>query len=453
MESSFTGIGSHIITQDEYATNAVDIFSLPQVDSSTTGGRIVASYPATSSVTGPWTFHFRAQGDTYVDSSSLRLSGNIVIKKVKQGGVRENLDGQEKVTVVDQLPNMLFQKRHFFVGGKLINMVTQPFSGIKTVMENNLSYDLSASETFLAAEHVDLTEITAAKDFLKAEHFPDRIAPYTAGKKVPFCIDLQIDILKTERYLLPGIDYSIELIKVEDSFLYFTAEAALEIEITLHDLKLECRRVELSPSIITHHKKLLSSGQTAKYPFVRGDIRVVGIPSNSMHYRVESIYRQSLPIMTIAAFVSQTALAGRKDDNPLNFLLNIGANCYISKVFMNVNSEQFPPNGYQQTPTNYMESYRRFMDQIGIMNTSGTNNITPAKWVNGSTMFGFDLTPDSCNGFHYHKKKPGDVNYEVFFSGPTPKPLSMIMINYYHDILEIDQYGNAITMVEQLTGP
>ncbi len=57
--------------------------------------------------------------------------------------------------------------------------------------------------------------------------------------------------------------------------------------------------------------------------------------------------------------------------------------------------------------------------------------MTPALFVNGLTLFAFDLTPDLCGGYHIHRRKTGNIDLEVRFKTALAQSIYAIVLCTY----------------------
>ena len=154
MENIFTGYGGHQSTQGEFISGGADIFSSTPIEKSTKYSRESVHRPQSENVDGPFEFHMPAEGDTYIDTDSYRLSGYTKLTINKPGSGFVNLTAtteadDKEVAPISFLPGMAFQTKEVSINGQLVNYATQPLDNLKSYIENLLSYGSDAKNTVL----------------------------------------------------------------------------------------------------------------------------------------------------------------------------------------------------------------------------------------------------------------------------------------------------------------
>jgi hypothetical protein len=74
-----------------------------------------------------------------------------------------------------------------------------------------------------------------------------------------------------------------------------------------------------------------------------------------------------------------------------------------------------------------------------------TSQVNKALYKGGCTLFAFDLSPDGCNGFHFHPKRTGTIDLNMRFNDDLDGPIYVIVMATYDSCLTIDQYLNIDT--------
>lgn len=73
------------------------------------------------------------------------------------------------------------------------------------------------------------------------------------------------------------------------------------------------------------------------------------------------------------------------------------------------------------------------------MGTSdGSFGITRNQFLNGSTFFAWDFSPDSCNGYHNHERKFGkSIDLELRLSNPVDHAINIIVYATFETELKL----------------
>ena len=461
MDDLFTGVGTIHKSQDDFINGGADIFSSVPTDKATLYSNDSVYTCTSENPLGPYSFIIPAEGDTYIDPQSFRLSGYTQLKKLNANGQLTDLQIETKkedgtvdkpadvVAPINFLPGMAFQTKELTINTLNVTYATQPLENYKAYVEALLSYGSEIKSTILAGTAGWLPDENVMKDGVvsstnvgkgtSSAQFKIRQKRYEGSKRVGFSIPLQLDVLTTDRFFPRGLNLTIKLTKAQDSFLYVSSGDA-QYRVLLHDLKLHVNRIRMTEALVQEHEKQFKSGQLAIFPYIRTDVIYKSIPKGTSIYRTQNMYRNVIPNSCIIFFVQQEALAGSNKLDPLNF-----ENFGIRKLACLRNSQEVPPHGYSQNyaDDDYVETYRRVMDEIGIRTNNIGNDITYEKFKNGFNFYAFDFSPDKCNGFHDHLTMGGAIDFSVLFSPATNKDIAMVILSHYDDKLELDAARNV----------
>ena len=72
------------------------------------------------------------------------------------------------------------------------------------------------------------------------------------------------------------------------------------------------------------------------------------------------------------------------------------------------------------------------------------NGLTRSDFRHGYTFFGFDLTPDQCDGPCFHLVQKGNLRIELHFSNALPTTVNVIAYAEFESVLDIDKSRNVI---------
>ncbi len=62
----------------------------------------------------------------------------------------------------------------------------------------------------------------------------------------------------------------------------------------------------------------------------------------------------------------------------------------------------------------------------------------------GYTFFGFDLTPDGCDGCCFHLSRKGNLRIEMHFATALEHTVNIVVYGEFEAVLEIDKGRNII---------
>ena len=72
------------------------------------------------------------------------------------------------------------------------------------------------------------------------------------------------------------------------------------------------------------------------------------------------------------------------------------------------------------------------------------NELTRDDFGNGYTFFGFDLTPDGCDGGCFHLVQKGNLRIEIHFATALAQTVNVVVYGESEAVLEIDKNRNII---------
>ena len=89
---------------------------------------------------------------------------------------------------------------------------------------------------------------------------------------------------------------------------------------------------------------------------------------------------------------------------------------------------------------------RALYDTIGVNNASDDSgcNFNEEDFTGGFTLFCFDLTPDKCNGFHFHEIRNGTADIEVLFAKPLEQAITVLCYSAFEQIVAITGERNIL---------
>ena len=92
----------------------------------------------------------------------------------------------------------------------------------------------------------------------------------------------------------------------------------------------------------------------------------------------------------------------------------------------------------------YVRSYVNLFSATGKQAQDEGNELTRDDFGNGYTFFGFDLTPDACDGSCFHLVQKGNLRIEIHFAAPLAQTVNVVVYGESEAVLEIDKGRNII---------
>ena len=435
---SKAGVGTFVLEDHELASNGFALFDTPLVDSSMVHGKFLSIYPATVlKDAGPHEFLIPSDGLDFTYLPYTRLEGCIEIVKTDGGAVTDD----QLNAYVNLLPQSLYKQIEVSINGTQIADLSTPTYAFKSFIETILTFPKDVKETTLLLEHFDKDTLGKENIFVVADSdsFHKRHEKVKKGKK-KFSMILHIDFFHINRYLLPGCEIKLKMIRNDDKFSLLGATHLTRIK--FHELKLQIRRLTAHPSILDGMEKKLAT-TPAIFPVAQSKIKTFIINRDVKQERISNIFRGVLPRSFIVAFVDSAAYDGAINRNPYCF-----ENYKLNHFQAYINGEPLLTEVMQPdfSNDNFYHEYRHFMDNLGWSHDKESMGITMEEFKTNSFFIPFDLSPDLSNGASLTPLKEGSLDFLISFEEKLPKNIYLLVLATFNEVVLIDKDRN-VTLV------
>jgi len=437
------GIGTFVNDAHELATEGIDLFSVPQVEVSIVHGKQVVYYP-TGPLTDDGNFEFIMANDSneYTLLDRTTIYGEVEVLTAANAAIKDT----DKVSCCNCFPQALFKQVEVYLNGQCINDLSTPTYSWKAFIENHCTYDTNIKETTLAATEMYIKdtlndEIDFDTAIAKAASGIKKRSNLITGKRVYFDIVPHVDFLRSTKYLLPGVEMKIKLIKNDDNFALIHGGAANAFKIKFHKLELCTRRVTLDPRVSTQIEKNLEKGPSV-YPVTQSKIKTHLLPTGTQQTYLSQVVRGKLPRSFTFGILESEQLENKPKLNP--FFFNHRGLSYLN-VF--INGEPIHPIAIAPkfSTGQYLKEYRWSLDNSGLKNDQ-TNGITMEEYARNSCFFHYDMSPDLCNNYYKHGVETGSIDIHIGFSEALTKNHTLMFYASYDEQILIDK-NRTITIV------
>ena len=386
--------------------NAVlELFSIPDTDTSLDSYRIVPQDPTTTTSITPIEFNIPG-GREYVDLTRSYFRMKVNFKKAAGG----NLVAAESLWGAPNLFHTMIAQPSVYLNGKLVSEQTDTYA-YKAYLETLLNYSKEAGETHLrtqgwyealdhptvlTAANIDKGTPNAAYTNLEEEpkkalnnawKLQDRM---TAGKDCILISRPHIDIFNVNRLIIPGVDLKIRFtMNVPDFFMNGVALHGRlkpeDIKMTLHLCLVRLR----SDKFKEISAKRLGLGKTIYYPTVRSEIRVFPIPNGKKNFEANDVFNGRIPDRVVLGMVHQLGYHGEVTRNPFCF-----EKFNLSSIKQVIEGEEYP---YQTLNLNHdkgqqdIDGYHRLI-MASCLDNKQECMINPDHWGEdkNTTLFMWD---------------------------------------------------------------
>ncbi|XP_073498446.1 uncharacterized protein F54H12.2-like [Phyllobates terribilis] len=414
----------------ECAKSELDIFYIPPTQTSIEKSLFVELQPiAALSDNAPLEFFISGSGDYYFDLNNTLLYINCCI--VKQDNTLI-VDGA-RVALINYLLATLFNQVDITLGDRLISQSDNLYS-YRADIEVLLNYSSQTQSTQFTAgllykdtagHHNDRSMDGANVGFIK------RSLATSHSKPVDLLGPIFGDIFNQPKIILNGLNLKVKLIRNKDAFCLMSSEVD-PLKVQIFQASLYVKRVQVSPAVRIGHSQTILS-ETAKYAIDRTCMKVYSIAAGTRITNHENLFLGQIPKAVILCFVDNEAFSCSYAKTPLCF-----SRYNVNHVALYLDSQQTPARPFQ--PNFNIDLVIR--EYMGLVHISGKQKadcamaIDREEFMDGFTLFAFDLSPDQEPGGHFSLIKTGNLRAEVRFALPTPNTINMLVFAINSSILE-----------------
>ena len=247
---------------------------------------------------------------------------------------------------------------------------------------------------------------------------------------------LDLDFLKTTKYLLNGVNLRFRFNRASSAFCLqkYKDDTAVNYKLKILSMKLSLRKVLPEVSILTAHERILAK-TTAKYEFDRLVFRHFNIPKDSNNHTLENIFNGMLPQKIIFMLCDTEDFTGSLSTNPYNF-----QHKNISHVSLFVDQTPLINHNLNFSDSKYIEFFQNFYFHLGYTNPhKGNLEITRDDFKNGYTIMVYDLSTDLNAGTHLNLHRTGNLRLSLTFATTLTKPATILIIGSFSNLVQIDK--------------
>ena len=358
-------------------------------------------------------FRITGTGDEYLDLNDTLL---YVKLKVFKG---DGKDLEDKNTPLPE--NFFFYTLFHDITLRMNNVVVD--GGSKdtyiwtSLIENYLNYSTDTKNTHLRMVGYDEDHDVRREWIAKSEAFD-------------MCGPLRLGMFNQPKYILPGVDVTLELSRTNPCFSL--TSAALKPIIRMLDVRLLVRRVLISPSVHSGHQLGLKT-QNAHYQHQKGIIHKMTIPTGSLDFYQDCVFgNYRLPNLLVVALVKSATFTGSYK-KPIAFEHANISSLTISRgiEFTETYKQDFKhDNG---VIASYVKSLIRNFEHLERNTNVG---IDFDQFKNGLTLFTFNLCPD-LNFTSTQLVREGNLHLQATFAEALPESYNLIVYGRFDSEIQI----------------
>ena len=248
------------------------------------------------------------------------------------------------------------------------------------------------------------------------------------------------DIFAQNSVLLPGVEVRLKFHRSRNAFCLTSKEATADFRVHILDAILYVRKLTYSDTHVLSDIAMLNR-EPAKYKIRRTIIRNITIPAGTQDLQRDNVFLGELPKRVVLCLVDTGAFNGDYTKNPFRFQ---GFN--LNYLALHADEKQFPAVPLTPDFRNHrvLRSYLQLFAATGRFYTDGGIGISPGEFLDGYTLFAFDLTPDGSHGQHYTINKRGNLRLDLKFRSALTDTTNLLIYAEFDNIIEIDAHRNII---------
>lgn len=360
----------------------------------------------------------------------------VKVKAVKKDG--SDFAATDNFSTVNNFLHSLFSQVDLYINNKLISSDNcYPY---KAIIQNylNYSYNFANSQGAMSLYIKDtnrgsLTDTNSGYKKRKA---------YVSGSTEVEMIDkLRFDLSNQSRFILSDTSINIFLTRSTDEFVFLSPDPLSgdnpSPKVKIVDISFFVRKHSLFPSIILAHHKMLNSGKTAKYPYVKTNCKFYTIAKGSQSFIQDNIFSSSIPLRIVLCLVKNSSFIGSHKENPFIF-----QPFNLSYLSLSVNNLPIPirPISYDFSNNNYLLGYFLLYSSIGKNSQDFSLAFTREEYGESFTLFAFDINPLIHDDPTLYLEKNGTCSIEIKFSTALSDAVSLLLYSETQGLLEFDKY-------------
>ncbi|KAL3125535.1 hypothetical protein niasHT_004500 [Heterodera trifolii] len=310
----------------------------------------------------------------------------------------------------------------------------------KAYITNELSFPINAKKNFLGSTGY---YHTVNQDDSTDDGFKERCKIFKGGKNAQFLSRLDFDLGNQELYLLNNLDLLFTIYKAKDVFLLQTLKAndATKYRLTVHDVKIYAKMVEVQPSLNMSLYKTLEK-QPATYAVRKTEIKSSFISVGRYEFEY-NVFSATIPRRVTIALVGNSAFHGDYKLSPFMF-----EPFDLREISIHAGGVVYPAVPYKLnfSKDHFVSAFVDMYEALGMANSERSFDISMAQFKKGWSFFVIPLTStldDSCG---FELLRSGTTNVRATFNSPIPLGgVEMIVLGEFDQMIMVDYNRHIVT--------
>lgn len=358
-------------------------------------------------------FHIQSSNTDYLD-----LNDTLLYVKVKVLVEGKDMGEKADVTPCNYWFHTLFSDAILSLNNEVVDGGNGTYS-VKAIIESILNYNTDTKVTSLSSIGYDNEAEDRKKWIEKSASFS-------------MCGSLQLSFFDQPKYLLPGVNVHLKLIRNASS--YSLKSTVAKASIRFEEAKLLVRRVKVEPSVLMGHNLGLNT-QNARYPIRKTKLAVYALSIGSLNVYKEQLFGdEQLPKFVLVTFQTNEQNTG-----------DFSADCALFEHYNVGNITLSRGNDFRETYTqdfsanDYMQSYTTsLIRNLGHLDKNLNCGVTYAEFKDEYPFFTFVLAPD-FDITTTQLPRQGNLKLEIKFRKALEKAGSLLVYGVFDSEIQINK--------------
>ena len=243
------------------------------------------------------------------------------------------------------------------------------------------------------------------------------------------------ELFNQSRYLVPGMDVRISLHRSDSTFClerYPHTNTSVKPILLIKEAILYVQKVSLLPSLQAKHLQAWQKSPCI-YPGKRVEMKSYSLPTGTGQHTNENLLNGLIPDRVIIGLVETDNVQGSYHTNPFYF-----DDFGLSQIIITCNSETPTQHivNIDKDSDKYLNGFISLFDAMGITNCDNGLDLRRKEYIQGKTLFGFDLR-NLSDGFAIPRH--GNCSIHLKFKKTLTKSVTVIVYPEYPSIMYISK--------------
>ena len=387
-------------------------------------------------------FDIPAQPDHMIDLNHSYFVSTLSIQRASGDDIGPTTT--ENVGVINNIGQSMWKQIELVLNDTPVTEANGMYA-YQSYVETILSFDETKADNYLKMGNW-VSDTLGKEDFgypvatgaTKNPGLNARSAPFDGSDKVKVLTKPHVNICNQEKYLLPGIRLQWRLSPNSNTFCLMSKKGGTnpDPQLYIHEVKLVLRHIHVKDSIMQGIERTLMK-TPANYSLCQPHMASYLIPSQTTSWIQDNVFNGKIPNRLFFAIVDNSAYNGSTEGNPFNFKHGTASAIQVTVD----NQEVTPPLRLDYDNDDYFDAYSRL---ISTLNNS-PSLIDYETFEQGSTIYGFDLTPKgNCEDEQYLLKREGNLRISINFSKAVDSLMNIVILGEFDRVIQIDAHKNVI---------